>query len=359
MKLALFDDYPHERGHHPDLLVGLAVAASARVYCPLQFLEGHASDEPLDHVEMVGARDGSADTTAQNLSFAYRDAANAGCQAVVNLFFDENWDSFPINTCGLPSVHVLHRPAELTGALGGVNAMKPMDPLTVLEALSLTDTFVVHTTAGEEQALQLLPQNAVVRIGWPSARQSEIRERFDHDWQLPDSEPYVLLLGEALDYKGIHFLLEALNPGPFLRIAGNLAVGDRQWLHQNYPSARVAWETGWITRSRMNSLIDGAAVIAFPYLQEFALHGGVSAALVHALSFAKPVVISEALVGQVPPWLVAATVPVDDIAALREELTRVVAASTEAHAQARANLDYMLAHHSYERHVNELVALIS
>ena len=222
--LAFFDDYAHERGHHPDLIVGLGIAARAPMYCPASFLEGRPDAARLRHRTVVGASNDPSLVHA-NLQSAHDDAAALGCDAFVNLFLDENWDSFPIRRGRLRMVHLLHRPGELTGALGGVNATKPGDPLAVLRSLAGPDLVVVHTALGERQALQWLPSRNVLRVGWPATREADLRRRLagapDHPGVGADSpEPYVLLIGEALEYKGIHCLLEALSPGPLLRIAG-------------------------------------------------------------------------------------------------------------------------------------------
>jgi len=361
--LAFFDDYPHERGHHPDLIVGLGIAAEAPIYCPDSFLEGRTDARHLPHRTMVGALCDSLEGRA-NLQSSYDDAASRGCDAFVNLFLDENWDSFPIRQDGLRVAHSLHRPGELTGTLGGVNATKPGDALAVLRSLAGPDLVVVHTAIGEQQALQWLPKRNVVRIGWPAARELDIRRRFAAAPNRPGvgpgtAEPYVLLIGEALEYKGIHCLLEALDPGPPLRIAGNLAVGGADWLAYEYPKARVTWEPSWVTRSRLDELVAGAAVIAFPYLAGFDVHGGVSGALVHALTFGKPIVVSEALASQAPKGPSCRVVACGDAQELRRAIDWALAESIDLH-HAAADLEaYLVSEHTYERHVQRLVELLS
>jgi len=361
--LAFFDDYAHERGHHPDLIVGLGIAAEAPIYCPGSFLEGRSDAAHLRHRAMTGASDDPSVVQA-NLQSAYDDAASLGRAAFVNLFLDENWDSFPIRRGGPRVVHSLHRPGELTGTLGGVNATKPGDPVAGLRSLAGPDLVVVHTATGKRQALQWLPPRNVLWIGWPATREVDLRRRLaaarDHAGAGPGSaEPYVLLIGEALEYKGIHCLLEALNPGPPLRIAGNLAVGGADWLAREYPKARVAWEPSWITRSRLDELVAGAAVIAFPYLAGFDAHGGVSGALVHALTAGKPVVISKALASQAPEAPSCRVVSCGDAQELRQAIDWALANSIDLHQAARDLEAYLISQHTYERHVQRLVERLS
>ncbi len=354
VRFALFDDYPGERGHHPDLIVGLGLAARAPLYCPDSFLDGRSEAAGMTHRAVTGDPDDPVRTTA-NLQAAYDDAEDRGCDAFVNLFLDENWDSFPLRRSSLPTVHSLHRPGELTGTLGGVNAVKPGDAVAVLRDLARSDLVVVHTAVGERQTRAWLSAGNVIRLGWPAAHAFDIRERFASSFPAPaDEEPYVLLIGEALDYKGIHCLLEALNPGPPLRIAGLLAVGDVQWLAREYPKARVTWEPSWVTRSRLDELIAGAAMVAFPYLSGFDEHGGVSAALVHALTFAKPIVLSEALRSQAPASLSCQVVPVGDARALRLAIDQAMARADEMGAAARALESFLLWEHTYEQHIQRL-----
>ena len=350
---AFFDDYPSERGHHPDLIVGLGIAARAPLYCPDTFLDGRSDADHLPHRPVIGDPNDPARTTA-NLQLAYDDATDRGCDAFVNLFFDENWDSFPLRRGGLRMVHSLHRPGELKGTLGGMNAVKAGDAVAVLHDLARTDLVVVHTAVGEWQARASVACRKVMHIGWPAAHAHDIRQRFASFPAAHEHEPYVLLIGEALEYKGIHCLLEALSPGPPLRIAGHLAVGSVEWLAREYLKARVTWEPSWVTRHRLDELIAGATVVAFPYLSGFDEHGGVSGALVHALTFAKPIVLSEALASQAPASPSCQVVPVGDSGALRFAIDRAMTKVDEMCAAARDLEPFLLGQHTYEQHVERL-----
>jgi glycosyltransferase involved in cell wall biosynthesis len=192
----------------------------------------------------------------------------------------------------------------------------------------------------------------------------DLRQRLSgaHDYAeagAGSAEPYVLLIGEALEYKGIHCLLEALNPGPLLRIAGNLAVGGADWLIREYPKARVTWEPSWIARSRLDELVAGAAVIAFPYLAGFDSHGGVSGALVHALTAGKPVVISTALASQAPQAPSCRVVNCGDARELRQAIDWAMANSACLHQAARDLEAYLIREHTYEQHVHRMAERLS
>ena len=352
-RYALFDDYPLERGHHPDLAIGLGLAVAAAIYCPPSFLEGRPDAATLRHRPVIASPDQSPGPTRLNLEWSLADAESLGCDVFVNLFFDENWDAFPLRSDDMWFVQSLHRPGELTGTLGGINACKSGDVLGVLSALAESDLFVVHTAIGERQARGWLPPARVLRAGWPTASAAEVRHRLSLR-RRGDEEPYVLLIGEALDYKGVDLLMEALSPGPPLRIAGNLTYGGPRWLADAYPRARVTWEPGWVPRDRMSDLVAGASVVVFPYLDEFKLHGGVSGALVNAMTFGKPIVISEALAGQAPQSPACQVVPCGDAASLHLAILRAMANTEELHQMAGALTDYLLREHTYEGHLGRI-----
>jgi hypothetical protein len=356
--LAFFDDYAFERGHHPDLIVGLGVTAQAALYCPDSFLDGRPDAATLVHRPVIGSPAGSPLVTRRNLEACYADAAARGDVAFVNLFLDENWDSFPICRGNLPIVHYLHRPAELTGALGGVNAIKPGDAVAQLKLLAARDPIVVHTRTGERQALGWLRRDQVCRIGWPAATTAELAARFSARRPEPGHEPYVLLIGEALEYKGIRCLLEAVSQGLRLRIAGNLREPEAAWLARTYPKARVSWELGWVTREWMNELIAGAAIVAFPYLPGFEEHGGVSGAVLHALTFGKPIVFSPTLAAQVPSAPSCLPVDPSDVDGLRRTLTWAIGHQDELHDAAGSLEQFLMAEHSYEAHVAKLTGRV-
>ncbi|WP_433652909.1 glycosyltransferase [Micromonospora zamorensis] len=352
-RYAFFDDYPLERGHHPDLAVGLALAASAPLYCPPSFLDGRPEARSLRHTPTIASPDQHLEETRRNLDRSIEDAASLSSDTFVNLFFDENWDSFPVSRRGLRHVQALHRPGELTGTLGGINAIKRADPLAVVNALARTDLFVVHTPVGEQQARAWLPADRVLRAGWPTATEAEIRRRIVLGRHRGEN-PYVLLVGEALDYKGIDVLVEAVDPGPLLRIAGNLTYPGPDWLAAQHPGARVQWEPGWVARDRMSELVAGASVVVFPYHDGFQKHGGVSGALVNAMTFGKPLVISEALAGQVPQSPACQVVPCGDVHELRRAIDHAMKNTADLHQAAGDLTDYLLRQHTYEGHLDRI-----
>jgi glycosyltransferase involved in cell wall biosynthesis len=218
----------------------------------------------------------------------------------------------------------------------------------------------VHTAAGFRQASRWIPSDRIIHLGWPAATVESIRRRFAAAAaSVGDGvgdEPYVLLIGRGNRYKGIRVLLEAVGSGHRLRIAGKLEVAeDEAWLASNFPRARVSWEQGWVDSQRLNELIAGASVVVFPYLSGFDAHGGVSGALVHAMTFAKPIVVSEELRGQVPDLAPCLVVPTGDAIALRAALDRALSSPEDFRQPARELEEYLVENHSYERHVEHLV----
>ena len=357
MRLAFFDDYGEVPGHHPDYIVGLGLAADAPIYCPASFVAGRPSTSGLIHRQMTGDVDRSPGPTRANLQRAYADAGRLGAEVLVNLFLDENWDAFPIQRHDLRLAHVLHRPGALAGTMGGINAVKRGDAVGVLKTLAETDLVVVHTAAGFRQAAQWIPPERIVHLGWPAATVESIRGRFAAaaDTGGAGDEPYALLIGRGNRYKGIRVLLEAVGSRHRLRIAGKLEVAeDADWLASNFPRARVSWEPGWVDSRRLNELIAGASVVVFPYLAGFDAHGGVSGALVHAMTFAKPLIVSEELRAQVPELVSCQVVPTGDAVALRAALDRALTSPAELAQPTRELEEYLLEHHSYELHVEHL-----
>ena len=358
MRLAFFDDYGEVPGHHPDYIVGLGLAAKAPIYCPATFLDGRPWTTGLIHHPMVGDVDRSPGPAQNNLQKAYEDAARLGADVLVNLFLDENWDAFPIKRHGLRLAHALHRPGALPGTMGGINAVKRGDAVGVLKALAETDVIVVHTATGFRQASQWIPPERILHVGWPAATVESIRRRFEAAASAADGagdEPYALLIGRGNRYKGIRVLLEAVGSGLPLRIAGKLEVAeDAAWLASNFPRARVSWEPGWVDSQRLDELVAGARVVVFPYLSGFDAHGGASGALVHALTFGKPIIVSEELRAQVPDLACCQVVPTGDAVALRAALDRALTSPADFGQQARELEEYLVENHSYERHVEHL-----
>ena len=363
MKLAFFDDYGEVRGHHPDYIIGLGIAANAPIYCPESFLEGRPEMPALVHRPTEGDLDRSPLRAKANLQDAYDDAEKLGVDVLVNLFLDENWDAFPIRRRSVRIAHTLHRPAQLPGTMGGINAVKHGNAVRVLKDLAETDLVVVHTEVGLRQATRWIPEDRIVQLSWPAASVASISSRFAaaaapaaSAGQGAGDEPYVLLLGRANRYKGIDVLLEAVNPGYRLRIAGQLeGAGDAAWIAHEFPHARVSWEPGWVDSQRLNKLVAGAAVVAFPYLAGFDAHGGVSGALVHAMTFAKPIVVSQELRAQVPDLASCLVVPTGDATALRAALDRAMS-DPDAFRQTSAELEkHLIDYHSYEGYIKRLV----
>jgi glycosyltransferase involved in cell wall biosynthesis len=363
MRLAFFDDYGEVPGHHPDHIVGLGRAAKAPIYCPESFFDGRPHLAGLIHHPMTGDTNRSPGPARANLGTACEGAARLGADVLVNLFLDENWDAFPIERHGIRMAHALHRPGALPGTMGGINAVKCGDAVGTLRDLAETDLIVVHTAAGFRQASRWIPAHRIIRLGWPAATAESIRCRFKAaaTGAGGGDEPYVLLIGRGNRYKGIRVLLEAVGSGEHrLRIAGKLEVAqDAAWLAGAFPRARVSWEPGWVDDQRLDELIAGASVVVFPYLSGFDGHGGASGALVHAMTFAKPIVVSEELRAQVPPLAPSVVVPTGDAMALRAALDQTMASPSDFGQPARELEEYLVENHTYERHVEHLITRLA
>jgi glycosyltransferase involved in cell wall biosynthesis len=220
--------------------------------------------------------------------------------------------------------------------------------------------FVVHTAAAYDDALRWLTPDRVLQLPWPAASIAEIAERFAGAVPSTSQEPHALLIGDARDAKGIHELLAALSGGgPLLRIVGQQPDGVESALKQRYPATRVNWETGWISRSRLNAAIGAASVVVFPYLKTFGQHGGVSGALAQALTFGKPLVVSSVLADQLPVSHALRIVEPGDVADLRHAVEWAVSSSAELHRAAASTFDEVCENHTYDRHLARIVARIA
>lgn len=360
--LALLDDYPEPAlGHHPDLLLGLGEAAQrlaqrdgpTRLFCPPSFVaDGTVPDGAVHHpFRRVGTR---AALHRERMAAVLGEARSHGVDLLINLFFDENHHSFPAARHGVGVCHVLHRPAELMDSA----QVGRGDPCLAayLDRIAPDDTFIVHTAADHATVLRWLPRERVLRLGWPAASLAELTARFAAAGPAAGQEPYVLLVGDLRREKGVHDLLLALSAGgPLLRIVGQQPEGVAPELRRRYPDTRIEMEPGWVSRARLAAAISGAAVVVFPYLEEFGQHGGASAALAQVLTFGKPVVASTVLADQLPASAAHLLVEPGDRPGLRQALEQAVRNSLALHQAALSTLDQVRREHSYDLHLEQIV----
>lgn len=367
----MFDDFTDTvLGHHPDFIMGLANAAatatdpsgSVRLYCPPSYLSGHRLHEGVGHESVAG---GSASSSGVKLPYsrvvdpadlakACQDAAAHGVTVFLNCYFDENYPACPGPEAGLRYVHSLHRPgyfaADAAHHLGRYQRLADFVGERASDAL-----VVVNTRVGERQAAQFVDPRNLLRTGWPTATRVEVAEWFERP-QLPaDHEPYVLSIGSARADKGIQVLLSALAGGPTVRILGQQYDGVEARLRSDHPRTRVEWETGWISRQRLGEAIAGAAVVVFPYQEEFAVYGGASGALAQALSVGKPVIVSEVLADQVPDSPACQIVPTADEEMLRRAVRVALSNLRELHEAAADLRAYVEDNHTYEGHLQRIL----
>lgn len=360
VSLALFDDYPEPGlGHHPSYLLGLAEAATrlgvidppTRLYCPATFVAELPIPPGTVHQPFRKAQGDQRQRRAAVAALC-RDAQVAGARVFINLFLDENHDSFFLPPNDLRFAHVLHRPAELADQLAaGDKAIAAF-----LSRIAPGALFVVHTPAARRRARDWLPDSHLLQLSWPAASIAELTERFAVSAPAPGEEPYVLLIGDARDAKGVHELLAALEPqGPMLKIVGQQPPRMEENLRHRYPRSRITWETGWVPRARLNDAIAGAAVVVFPYLPSFGRHGGVSGALAHALTFGKPIVASTILADQLPASAANLLVCPGDLPALRQAIDWAVRHSKMLHESAKVTFSEVRERHTYDVHLERII----
>jgi glycosyltransferase involved in cell wall biosynthesis len=351
--LGFFDDYGDTPGHHPDLILGLGRVEAEPVFCPRSFHAG--APDPRVALHPVDPAKLDAATTRTNLLRVEATMPTLGVDVLVNLFLDENIEALPARA---PMVHVLHRPNELRHRIENEgSSLRPEQLGDLLRVDGRPEVVVVHTTRALTQATELFPDHTVTQLGWPSASAEDVRRRFEV--ACPVGRPYVVLIGEARAYKQVRWLIEALGPNLRLHVAGMLHEGDREWLRRRSWTRDVRFEPGWVPPERMAELILGASAAVFPYWDRFEDHGGVSAALVQALTFGKPVVATRVIADQIPPSAARTVVDDQDLPGLTEALARVVDERVQQHDDAKDLLDHVLATHTYEGHVDALRELAS
>lgn len=349
-RLAFFDDFAHPvMGHHPELILGLAEAGAAitressvatTIYCPEAFLAHRAHLDGVAHKALSGRWPFDLEQSVRNVTRACQEAGDTE-SVIYNCFFDENYPAWT-NASGGRLVHHLHRPGELPA--GAVMTGQWRSAL----AADLQPVYLVNTSIGIRQASRFLPGDRLLRVGWPAASRQAVASRFSAPPANGSREPYVLLIGGAREDKGVDLLWEALEDGPLLRVTGQQLPGDRARLTWRYPRTRVAWQTGFVSRAELAHAIADAAVVVFPYLPVFAEHGGASAALAQALTFGKPVLISDVLADQVPSSPACQVQGSSDPAAWRLAIKRAIRDSVYLHLAARELQIYVEHVHTYE-----------
>jgi glycosyltransferase involved in cell wall biosynthesis len=369
--VAVFDDFTDTvLGHHPDFTVGLANAAPAvtapgdavLLYCPPEYLHQRSPHPGVAHHPSVGRSPGSGPVKLpyargvepDNLAAACLDAQRRGAEVFIDCYFDENYAAWPAPPTTLRFVHSLHRPGYFARQAGEHIGRERLARL--LRELDRNDLFVVHSRAGERLAAELVDQRALIRTGWPSATRAEVAAWFDRAaTATDDADPYVLSIGSARGDKGFELLVSALATNHRLRIVGQQYEGVEADVRARHPDKRIEWETGWVSRERLGEEIARAAVIVFPYQPEFTDYGGASGALGQALTFGKPVIVSEVLADQVPDSPACRVIPTGDAAALRRAIDEALG-DLPALREAAADLrKYVEDHHTYEGHLERIL----
>lgn len=369
MSLSLFDDFNDTvLGHHPDFAVGLANSAVAvtgpdpvRLYCPSSYFDEHPLRDGVVHRPALGRSPGSTGVKLSysrlvdpaNLHAACRDAAAHGASVFVNCYFDENYAAWPAPRNGLRYVHALHRPGYFGLQVAGHYGTRSL--VDLLAELAPDDLFVVHSRAGERMAADYIDPGRLVRSAWPAASRAEVAAWFDTAAAPGDDDPYVLSIGSARSDKGTDLLMSALTRRHRLRIVGQQYEGMEAHLSERHPDVRAEWETGWISRERLGEVISAAAVIVFPYQPEFTDYGGASGALAQALTFGKPVIVSEVLASQVPDSPACRVIPTGDADALRKAIDEALDDLPGLHEAAADLRKYVEEQHTYEGHLERIL----
>jgi glycosyltransferase involved in cell wall biosynthesis len=232
------------------------------------------------------------------------------------------------------------------------------DPAQRRALYAAFDRVVVHTASGAERLVELgVPAERIVRIPHGT---------FDSPNELePPSGTTVLFFGLIRRYKGLDTLVRAL-PGvpearlvvagdpldpvePVQRLAAELGVDDR-----------IEWRLGYLPADEVETLMQEAAITAFPYRSGESASGALSTALGHG----RPAVVTEVLGEPVREYEAGLVVPPEDPERLAEAIARLLRDPAELERvyrgtkRAREALSWSAVAEAHERLYSELVARV-
>jgi glycosyltransferase involved in cell wall biosynthesis len=231
------------------------------------------------------------------------------------------------------------------------------DPARRLALYTAFDRVVVHTASGAERLAELgVPADHIVRIPHGT---------FDSPNEVvAPSGSTVLFFGLIRRYKGLDTLVRALagvpearlvvagdpldSVEPVQRLAAELGVDDR-----------IEWRLGYLSGGEVETLMQEAAITAFPYRSGESASGALSTALGHG----RPAVVSEVLGEPVREYGAGLVVPSEDPDALAEAIRRLLEPAALAEAfrgteRARAALSWSAVAEAHERLYSELLARV-
>ncbi len=284
---------------------------------------------------------------------AFRRAAGTGADVVHFQWLDLQWlDAYLLPR--RPLVITAHDLLPREGRAGQARAQRRL--------YDRADALVVHSAYGRRRLVDGLGVDAAKVHVIPHGAFAHLAAAGDDPEPLPSElaavpGPVVLFFGLLRPYKGLETLLEAWRgvPGAELWIVGRPRGVELARLRAQ-ADASVRFVPRFVSDAELSAFFRRADIVVLPY-------GGVerfdfSGVLATALAFGRPIVLSD--VGgfaEVAARGAARLVAPDDVDALREALTHVLASSGERERLAAAALAAARGPYSWDAAARETLAL--
>lgn len=354
---------PSGTAHAPNALTGLARAADARglhvvVHAP------HRLDAPGDWVEAASA----TVLTTRALRRVHRAAIRAAIEGappgsvVVDLDAGRTVDTRGRRVPSGPGVvHVVHQTNAFDGLGPSTTARAAAGNRCELVRLAgAGGAFVAHTTVTATCLADLVPDAPVAVTGWPVISRDDPWFARAAARPRPAGTRRLLFAGSVRVAKGLALLVDAVRDLPeaeHVDVPGVVPEGIRRKLGP--VDDRIEWWNRWLPADEYTATLRGADLLVLPYGAAYLRRGTSSSVLAEALAAGRPVVVSSALAGLLPPGYEGAVVAADETAAGLRDAIRTALATLPALTEAAgtAGRDFARTRHTYEGYLDAVLTL--
>ncbi len=360
MCIAIFDDV--EGGHHPGYTNGIAAALLRAGLEPKVFTphEPPAVQGRNDWVPVLPATVRQVARGRRNVKLAAKACLQGSPSQFWDLYLDKNIWALPWRLRQFDRrVHVLHHSTQYSfrNRSGSARLRTALARQRLRSLVASDDLLVVHTQRAFDVLSGFLPQEAILRCGYPlvesASGEAETRQR--------GNSGRLLFVGNARREKGLDLLLEALelvnNEVP-LDVVGRQDPVIRKGLEERFTMKSVRWIDRYVDDEELADYYREAAAVVVPYRSSFLADGGASGILLEALAHGVPVVITPAVQDQLPAAYGGAIVAAGNGAeALSAALEDAVDQVEDLQAMAgAAGPPFIRKYHSFDRYVQSILA---
>lgn len=210
-------------------------------------------------------------------------------------------------------VHVLHNAQPLDQRSWRPNrlARQLVSRAFVRSLVRTGGKLVVHTAADADRVRSSGLDVPVHHVDFAICSRSDLEARSFDTSSRTGAELSLLFVGRARDDKGCRQLLEALAgmlQPPALHVAGTQRPQVIEQLRRDFSTVPVTWTNSWIPADELAKHFLACDLVVLPYQAGFESRGGVSAVLVEALSWGRPVVVTPPVARLLPAEFPAAVV---------------------------------------------------